>query len=224
MLTRAQEKLIKSLHDKKGRRAEGLCLVEGDKACSEVEDFLEFTFNATDTDDFKSLVTTETPQVIAGVARIPEWTAEQVFASPLIVLLDHVQDPGNVGSFFRLALGFDATLILRESADPFSPKVLRSSASAVFRVPHINVNTVDAQRILNELNRPIFRFEKVSGAVPFRPNGEPAVLIFGNEGQGILGEYAGQSVYIEHSEKLESLNVGNAAAIALSAEYQARQK
>jgi TrmH family RNA methyltransferase len=221
MLSRAQEKLIRSLRTKKGREKSGRCLVEGAKLVEEAGRHLEFRFSPDDTAEFKRLVSTETPQTVAGVARLPSWTRKQVLARPTVVLLDHVQDPGNVGAILRLGLGFKAGLLLVESADPTSPKVIRSSAGAIFKTPWLTISRTDAEELLTEPDRPMFRLENRPGAKPLAALTEPpqALIIAGSEGRGISLPAGGQSVAIKHDKALESLNVTQALAIILHARY-----
>src|SRR5688572_28984119 len=134
MISHAQEKLIRSLKTKKGRRTSGLCLVEGKKLVEAAGKSVQFTFTSRDTKQFSKLVTTSTPQDIAAVAKLPVFDVEQVRDLETIVVLDGVQDPGNVGAAFRLCQAFGASLILVDSADATSPKVIRSSAGAIFHV------------------------------------------------------------------------------------------
>lgn len=217
MLTRAQEKLILSLHTKKGRTKANRCLVEGGKVLETAGDAVDYTFTAHDTDRFEELVTTETPQQIAGVARIPEWSHDDIATRETIVVLDGVQDPGNVGSILRLCLGFDAALLLVESADVTSPKVVRSSVGALFQVPWQRVARADVDALIAALERPVFRLEKTLSAQPIAAfqSSERRILVAGSEGNGITLPIKGQSVYIQHNAQLESLNVGHAIAIAL---------
>jgi len=98
MLSNAQEKLIRSLHRKKGREESGQCLVEGAKVIEAAGEAVDFTFTAEDTSEYAKLVTTETPQEVAAVARVPKWSDAEVADSPTLVVLDGVQDPGNVGA------------------------------------------------------------------------------------------------------------------------------
>ncbi|MFH1048018.1 MAG: RNA methyltransferase [Patescibacteria group bacterium] len=219
MLTNAQEKLIRSLHRSKGRAETGLCLVEGAKVIETAGDAIDFTFTAVDTPDFAQLVTTETPQEIAAVARVPNWSEADLADSPTLVVLDGVQDPGNVGSILRLCLGFGATLLLIESADVTSPKVVRSSVGAMFLVPWLKMKPEDAEKYLSASRRQIFRLEKNDRAVsPDVLGGEERIaLIAGSEGSGINLPIAGTSVEIPHDQRLESLNVTHAIAIALYA-------
>lgn len=216
MLSKSEEKLIKSLHKKKYRQETGLCLIEGEKLVADLADFTDLVFTGEDTRVFSSLVTTDTPQGVAAIAKIPEFKIEEVTASKKVVLLDHVQDPGNVGAFFRLALGFGFTIILRECADPFSPKVVRSSGGAVFRVPHVSMTLEEAEEFVAGSDLAVYKAEMHDNAIPLREAGtDSCLLIFGNEGQGILGHYNGQSVYIEHASELESLSVSHAGAIMM---------
>lgn len=224
MLSSAQEKRIKSLHTKKGRQKHGLCLVEGAKVIETAGNAVEFTFTRKDSAVFDSLVSTETPQDIAAVARIPEWSMDSVTQKQTIVVLDGVQDPGNVGAILRLALAFDASLVLVEAADVTNPKVVRSSVGALFQVPWMRVSRATAPELLAQLNRHIYRLEKREGAVELDTvppaTEEPKIIIAGSEGQGIFLDTSilnATSVYIPHTDALESLNVANSAAIALYA-------
>jgi TrmH family RNA methyltransferase len=215
MLSKGQFKLVRQLLTKKGRRETGKCLVEGNKIIAEIGDLVDFKFTSGDTPSFKELSSTQTSQDTIAVANIPVFSEKVVLASDTIILLDHVQDPGNVGAFFRLALAFDATLVLRECADPFSPKVIRASAGACFKAPNMSVNLEEAQSIIAAADRDVYKMEINSESVEFNPKSRKALLIFGNEGRGILGNYPGQSVYIDHNSDLESLNVSHAGSIAL---------
>lgn len=217
MLSRTQEKLVRSLLSKKGRRKEGLCLVEGEKIIKELEDLVDFTFTNQDTGNFSDFSDTKTPQGEIAVAKIPKFREDQVMKSERIVLLDHVQDPGNVGAFFRLALGFGFTLILRECADPFAPKVIRSASGASFKVPHIECKLDEAQELVRKSGKQVWKLEMNEHAIPFSPEIKEGILVFGNEGQGIMGAYEGQSVCIEHADTLESLSVSHAGAIVMHA-------
>ena len=218
MLSEASVKKIKSLKNKKGRAKLGLCLVEGQKAIEAAGEFVNFTFSKEDRMDFDDLVTTETPQEIAAVAKIPVFTLEEVAESNTIVVLDGVQDPGNVGTILRLCQGFNASLILVEASDVTNPKVIRSSAGAMFHVPWITVARDEAVELINGIGRPVYRLE-VGGDDSKIPKDEKAILIAGSEGHGIKLEIEGPAVSISHNPALESLNVAAAVAIVLHARF-----
>lgn len=217
MLTKTQVKLIKSLHKKKGRDESGFCLVEGEKLIDVAKGFVEFEFGEEDSKDFKKLVTTVTPQMRAAVARIPAWEEDAVLKKDVVVVLDGVQDPGNVGTILRLCLGFDAGLILVESADPASPKVIRSSAGSLFQAPWIKRKENELYLLFQEAGRAIYRLEKKKGSRPLKKMDiqKPLFLIAGSEGSGIHLNVESPSIHIEHEKRLESLNVASAVAIAL---------
>ncbi len=222
MLSAQQEKLIRSLHSKKGREKSGLCLVEGEKNIKTARNAVSFCFTRDDTKKFDTLVTTETPQGIAAVARIPTWNASDVENKRAIVALDGVQDPGNIGTIFRLCLGFGATLILIDSADPTNPKVVRSSAGAIFHVPWIRVHRASAVERITKLKRAVYRLENRPKSVPYSHDmkfPENTLLIAGSEGRGISLNIPGNSIRIPHDSKLESLNVAVTVAIILNRLY-----
>ncbi|PIW36975.1 MAG: hypothetical protein COW24_02585 [Candidatus Kerfeldbacteria bacterium CG15_BIG_FIL_POST_REV_8_21_14_020_45_12] len=222
MLTRSQEKMIRALHRKKDRLETGLCLVEGKKVIEAAGMAVEFTFTPTDTELFSELVTTDSPQQLAAVARVPRWSDEALLERPVLVVLDGVQDPGNVGTILRLCLGFDAGLILVESADPTSPKVVRASVGAIFQVPWRAISRAEAPDWIHSLNRTIYRLEArpEASVLLYETNQDPIVLIAGSEGNGIQLDIPGQSIVINHNEALESLNVATALAIALHSKYR----
>ncbi len=217
MLVISQEKLIRSLSTKKGREKSGLCLVEGEKVIKTAGDAINYTFSNEDTEIFDQLVTTETPQSIAAVASIPEWSLDDIKSQKIIVVLDGVQDPGNVGSILRLCLGFNASLILIDSADVTSPKVIRSSVGTMFQVPWMHTSAKESSKLLKDLNLPIYRLEKNKDAVDIKKSKlkKPLILMAGSEGRGIQSRIKGTSIYIDHNDALESLNVGHSIAIAL---------
>ncbi|MEK7619485.1 MAG: RNA methyltransferase [Patescibacteria group bacterium] len=217
MLTREQEKVIRSLSTKKGRDSSGLCLVEGKKVIETAGSAVVYTFGPNDTTRFFQLVTTETPQARAGVARIPQWSIRDVASRDVVVVLDGVQDPGNVGAILRLCLGYGAGLVLVESADITNPKVVRASVGSLFQVPWVRVRREGAAEALAAFDRPIYRLEKKAGAKIFDAHKikTPCLFIAGSEGAGIQLEIIGESIAIPHNDALESLNIGHALAIIL---------
>ncbi|MCR4311962.1 MAG: RNA methyltransferase [Candidatus Uhrbacteria bacterium] len=216
-LTKAQERLLSALQTKKGRVEHGMFIVEGAKVVREAQDLAVFTFTPSDTPRFREFVATETPQDIAAVVRAPSWTLADVVRMPTVVVLDGVQDPGNVGTILRACLGFHAGLLLVESSDVTNPKTVRSSVAAVLRVPWVSVPRGQVEQTLASIERPVFRLElgKETVSVHELPKREHIVLIAGSEGQGIRLGVNGTSVKIPHDRALESLNVGVAVSIAL---------
>ncbi len=167
---------------------------------------------------FDALGDTKTSQgVLALFARPAE---RDLFArkDSIVVALDGVQDPGNVGTIIRLAAAFDAAgvALLPGCADPFGPKAIRASAGAVLLVPIASI----AVEALNE--KKLFAADG-SGDVA-DPPARDAVLIFGSEGAGVSEELRKRSkrIAVPMSSRVESLNVAAAAAILLSRSYALR--
>lgn len=219
-LTSAQQRLLLNLQKRKERERLGLCIIEGEKFIHDSRAFVEFSFTDKDTSIFREVVTTENPQRSAAVARVPQWTIDDVLSRSTVLVLDAVQDPGNVGTLLRLALGFDAGVILVESAEVSNPKTVRASAGALFYAPWVTVSRDEIENLLEEVGWPVYRLELRKGAVSPRelPEG-PIVLIVGSEGKGIKIGVKGQSVTVHHHAQLESLNVAVATGIVLHARY-----
>ncbi len=219
LISNEKIKFIRSLHTKKGRDESGMCLVEGSKCIEMAKDFIDFTFGPQDTTEFNKLVTTETPQDIAGVAKIPKYEFDDILKNKTIIILDSIQDPGNLGAIFRLALGFDASILLINCVDPSNSKVIRSSVGSFFKVPWVEIKEFDEEKIstLNKNDFKIFRIEKTQTAkeIGTIKDEEKVALIFGNEGNGIKSNIEADSLFINHNNKLESLNVTHAVCISL---------
>ncbi len=216
MLSKSQQRLLLALQKRKERELKGMFILEGDKYVRDAGTMIEFSFGPRDTDIWREVISTEAPTNLAAVARVPAWTMDQIKAKDTIVVLDGVQDPGNVGTILRACLGFSASLLLVESAEVTNPKTVRSSAGALLRVPWKTVIRSEAEKVIQDLNRPVFRLELRKGAVtPAEISKKPRVLIAGSEGKGIKLEVKGTSVAIDHSTELESLNVAVATSIVL---------
>lgn len=221
MLTKTHERLLRDLLTKKGRKERGMFVIEGRKFVNDAGPMVEFTFTPQDTNQFREYVTTITPQSLAAVARVPQWTLADVEKKSMIVVLDNVQDPGNVGTLLRACLGFKASLVLVESAEATNPKTVRASASAILRVPWVEMKKAEAEEWLQGLNdRTVYRLEKRPGAVaPSEMTADRVVLIAGNEGSGIGLSVRGTSVAVPHEAALDSLNVAMAVTLVLYDRY-----
>ncbi|MBZ0202921.1 MAG: RNA methyltransferase [Ignavibacteria bacterium] len=151
----------------------------------------------------------------------------------LVIALDRISDPGNLGTIIRTAYWFNVSTIIlsKDSADPFNQKVLRSSQGGVF-----NTNIIEDADLLMELQNlkskgyKIYLFtldasnslSKLAESEEFCKSGESekSVLVFGNESSGISEEILGSddefiSIKIDGYTDSESLNIGISCGIAL---------
>jgi|ERR1700675_435423 len=182
---------------------------------------------------FASVAGTETPQGMAALFRLREWTFDDLLRgratragayrgdTPLVVVMAGVQDPGNVGTIVRSAEAFGATGVVasRGTADPWSPKALRASAGSALRMPLLRgmaIPVLLAQlkvaglKILAATSR-TSEVRKVEWTAP-------VAILIGSEGAGLPAEVlrtADATVAIPMSEVVESLNAGVAASLLL---------
>jgi TrmH family RNA methyltransferase len=173
---------------------------------------------------FADLAGTDTPQGILAVVQPRLWALTDVTSGPILVV-DGVQDPGNVGTLIRTAhaLGGAASLLLRGSADPMNPKALRAAMGATFRHPVVQLD--DAPFIAWARQQGVVLWAAAADGVPLpralqtrEPGKELIAVMVGNEGAGIrphLNEIAAQRVAIPLARGAESLNVAVAAGILL---------
>jgi TrmH family RNA methyltransferase len=178
---------------------------------------------------FSDLAGTDTPQGILAIVQPRVWTLADVPGGPLLVV-DGVQDPGNVGTLIRTAhaLGATASLLLRGSADPMNPKALRAAMGATFRHPVVQLD--DGPFIAWAREHEIMLWAAAADGVPLAraldaragvaggSTKELVAVIVGNEGAGIrpqLNAIAAQRVAIPLARGAESLNVAVAAGILL---------
>ncbi len=140
---------------------------------------------------FGELAGTETPQGILAVVQPRTWTLAEVPAGPMLVV-DGVQDPGNVGTLIRTAhaLGASASLLLRGTADPMNPKALRAAMGATFRHPVVQLD--DAPFITWARTHDVTLWAAAADGVPLpraidgkNTRKESIAVIVGNEGAGI---------------------------------------
>lgn len=226
----------KALKDRKGRRESGCFLVEGRKMVEEalasafdveavlVQEGMELPDGLTmpvyelPAHVLAAVCDTKTPQGIAAVVRMKEQSA----LGKHIVVLDGVQDPGNVGTIIRTAdaAGLNGVLLSNQCADVFSPKVLRATMGSIFRM---NLRTTDdLPGELTKLREKGYSIlsSQLDGT-PFYERQDVAerfALIIGNEGNGVseqVQQTATHRVRLPMRGGAESLNAAIAAAIMM---------
>ena len=160
----------------------------------------------------------ETPQGALFLCRLPQQTA--FVPKPGMLLLDGIQDPGNIGTILRTADALDIPVALLEGcADPYSHKVVRASMGAVFRTPVVQTTWAEAQAACKHAGIPIGvtalsdRAEDLRTAKLCR-----MAVVIGSEGQGVrreILENADRELIIPMNPHCESLNAAIAAAIVM---------
>ncbi len=162
-----------------------------------------------------------TPQGVAATVRIPPAQALDALG-PRVVLMENVQDPGNVGTVLRTAdaAGFDGCVLTPGCADPYAPKALRATMGSVFRVPMAFVpSAAEAARAL--VARGYAVLASVLGGDDFyrrAPLPTKLCLMIGNEGAGLSPEACAEATHryrLPMRGGAESLNAAAAAAVFL---------
>lgn len=236
----------RSLQTAKGREANHAFLLDGEHMVSEalavcpekirqlfvtagkVEQFASLHAKAESAEHYavpehvmQLISSVKTPQGIAVVCELPTQKPLDQMGDKLL-LLENVQDPGNVGTIIRTldAAGFDGVILTHGCADPYSPKVLRATMGSVFRVPI--AYREDAASAINALNQ--HGYATVATALdgtPFyerTPLGNRVCVLIGNEGAGLSRgaiSASTQSYRLPMRGGAESLNAGIAAAIVM---------
>lgn len=234
MISNKQTKLITSLKQKKYRDKYGLFVAEGPKVISElISEGLElhwfFSTDESDVSDNGSFGITESelkkisflksPNTSLAVFRIPEKTS--LPKSGLIVALDALRDPGNLGTIIRLCdwFGVEHLICSPDTADAYNPKVVQASMGSLARV---TIQYTELVPFLQQTDVPVYGGFMDGKNVYDEQLPASGILIVGNEANGISDEIA---AYISHPisiprfgrlQKTESLNVAAATAILLN--------
>jgi len=234
MLSKNQVKLITSLKQKKYRLQHGLFVVEGVKTIKELlqSDFeleMLYTTETFNIDAKKEELISETelnrisflttPNKALAVFKIPRPKA--IDFSKLIVALDDVRDPGNLGTIIRLCdwFGIKNLVCSQETVDCFNPKVVQATMGSITRV---NVTYLDLTEFLKQTDVPSYGTFMDGTSVYSTALSDKGILVFGNEANGIskaIESLISEKLSIPRFGNLqatESLNVATATAIFLS--------
>ena len=250
-VSKAQVKLVRSLQQKKFRDELGLFVAEGDKCVNELRKAFELVYYIESSDrcadsaqpdtllasptEIEQMSGLRTPQGVVGVFKkhpIEDWRLE---IEDLVLALDGVQDPGNLGTIIRTCdwFGVHDIVCSRDTADCYNPKVVQATMGALARV---RVHYVDLPKKLSEFSRQysdlrIFgtllegdnMYEVLKQSARSDLHQPSAVIVMGNEGNGIsqaVRERITHPIripsYPADAETSESLNVSIATAIVLA--------
>ena len=238
-LQNEQIKNFAKLKEKKYRDESGLFIVEGDHLVrmaieanclttllvseDELENYLDII------DEERTIIVTEsiinklsftkTPQNIIGIAKQNVVDKKDV---KRVLVLDTLQDPGNVGTLIRSALAFnyDKVYVSESTVDVYNEKVVRASQGAIFKINVVKKELNDIYRILknNEFHILVTSLTDNSIYLEEVEKKEKFAIVLGNEGNGVSEvslKNASSIVKIKMSDKIDSLNVGVAGSIVM---------
>lgn len=231
-LSKNQVKWVRSLQQKKQRDAEGVFVAEGHKCVEELRNAFKLVLlvtpdNATEV-EIAQMSNLRTPQGVIGVFRKREAMGNETIGDGIIVALDGVQDPGNLGTIIRTCdwFGIKDIYCSKDTADCYNPKVVQATMGALARVRVHYMNLEEWLKEVKAANIPIYGTLLEGGnmyhegAIVDKTKG---VIVMGNEGNGIspaVRELITHPIripsYPENAETSESLNVGIATAIVLA--------
>lgn len=244
---------VKSLLLKASERNEqGLFAAEGKRLCRDImnsgrslkkayvtEEFLEKergffsgnNYELVSPNVLKAMGDTKTPQGVIGIFELPGFSSKDIFSveNPLVLILDGISDPGNMGTMIRgfEACGGNGIILVNNCTDPFGAKCIRSTMGSIVRLPVIKAESANDLKELLDRNVPDISvyachmegkdYEKVDLK-------KPTALIIGNEARGLSPEMVTLSndlIRIPMEGKVESLN---AAVTALVIGFEAARQ
>ena len=171
---------------------------------------------------------TKTPQGLIAVFRQPDIALNSLGACRRLLICDGISDPGNVGTLIRSAQAFDfeAVLLTEESADPFSPKVIRSTAGTIFGLPVLKLSLDNCLDFLEGSGFALVTSAPAaagdSGQLKELSRRDQIALAIGSEGEGVserLAERSELRLAISHSDRVESLNAAVAGSLLMRELY-----
>ncbi len=241
MLSKSQISFLKSLQHKKDRTLHGLFLVEGYKS---VIEFINSTYpveavyytasitpnvlklsqkintSEISVSDLQKISSLKTPQQIVAVVRIPQLPElnNAQLKGKFSLVLDGVQDPGNMGTIIRTAdwFGIRDIICSDDAVDAYNPKVVQASMGSLSRT---NVYYTDLSKVLTQVGLPVFGAVLDGENIYHTDFGTEGLVVMGNEGNGVRPEVEKliiKAVTIPRVGGAESLNVGIAAALFCS--------
>ncbi|MCX2482757.1 TrmH family RNA methyltransferase [Pedobacter sp. MR2016-24] len=238
MLSKSQIGFIKSLHQKKYRKENGVFIIEGIKSISEfiqssyqiqsiyflpqyqsllpklASNIKLFEVNTTELEKISAL---QAPQGVLAVVAIPAKAGfdKNSLKNSFSLVLDGVQDPGNLGTIIRTAdwFGFKNVICSNHTVEVYNPKTVQATMGSLARV---DVSYHELPEFLKDIEMPIFG-AMLDGNSLYETNwGKEGLVILGNEGQGVSEEvekFIGRPITIPRVGQAESLNVAVSAAI-----------
>lgn len=224
----------KLMNSKKERDKEKLFIVEGEHLVKEADianvvqevvisdkkydQYNHYTHYYVTDEIMNKICDTKTPQGIIAICKQQE---NKTFSSlNRLLLLDNIQDPGNLGTIIRScdAFNFDGIVMNQHTVDVYNPKVVRATQGAIFRVPMIKKDLVSYIPYLKDNDVIVYGTSLNGENLSQIKSSKNMAFIMGNEGNGVsevLLQSTHKNIYIEMNGKSESLNVAIAASIVM---------
>ncbi len=241
MLSKSQISLLKSLQQKKDRHKHGLFLVEGYKSVIEFINSpyqIEAIYHTASFDpkmlklsrkinlceisvtNIQNISSLKTPQEVIALVKLPVWQSlnNNRLQQKFTLILDGVQDPGNMGTIIRTAdwFGINNIICSDDTVDVYNPKVVQASMGSLSR---INVYYTDLKTVIPQFGLPVFG-AMLDGENIYKTNfGNEGLIIMGNEGNGLrpdIERLISKAITIPRVGNAESLNVAIATALFCS--------
>lgn len=241
MLSKSNINLLQSLHHKKFRREHGLFLVEGYKSVTEFVNSayqIEAVYHTaaiapkmlklsqkTNSLEISSAIiekisALKTPAEVIAVVKIPHWPAlnATTLNKKFSIVLDAIQDPGNMGTIIRTAdwFGIENIICSEDCVEVYNPKVVQATMGSLSRM---NVHYVDLVSVMSNTKLPVYG-ALLDGENIYNTNfGTEGLIVMGNEGNGLSEEVkqlVTKAITIPRGGMAESLNVAIATAIFCS--------
>jgi TrmH family RNA methyltransferase len=262
-ITSLQNPLVKettALHQKKNRTDSDLFLIEGDKGVEEaINSSLEIKYVfvkkdvldqkafltklpaekifTTDEKVLKKVSTTETPPEIVAVARQNKFCLEDLFneENPVLIVLENIKDAGNLGTIIRTAkaANISGIILTGECIDLYNPKVVRSSAANLWKIPVVYIQ--DTENLRQNIEKyGDFQFfatvvkdgqkQNIYNEIKYK---KPTIILFGSEADGIsdiLARQADNFIKIPMNQEVESLNLSISVALVVYEAFNQRRQ
>ena len=244
--------LLKLKKQSKERKKQKVFLVEGIRMFQEVPEdrvvkayatksffdkhemlFAGVSYELVDDKIFKEISDTVTPQGVLAIVRQKQWKLDEILgisSQPCLLILENIQDPGNLGTMIRTGEGAGVTGVImsRDTVDIYNPKVIRSTMGSIYRVPFFYAE--DLKEVMKELNEhKIHSYAaRLDGENVYQSNlKESCAFMIGNEGNGLsddLSAMAERYIRIPMCGQVESLNAAIAATVLMYETMRQRQE
>ncbi len=236
MLSKNEAKYIQSLYHKKTRNEEGLFIAEGPKIIEEIasSDFIIKKLYATDhwmkptnvsaevirisEEELNKISNLQTANEVLAIVEQKKLSSAPAFPNTLTLLLDNIQDPGNLGTIIRIAdwFGIEQVIASNDTVELYNPKVIQSTMGSFVRV---QVWYEATEHLLRSISVPVYGALLDGENVLGMRNIKEGILVIGNESKGIsdaIKKFVTHPVTIPRKGGAESLNAAIATGIILS--------